>query len=323
MPRGCGSFSLIGTEGRQAGVYPLRCRSWRCPSCSRRKTRATAARIAGGIRRGETRWFTLTSPAGEDFTTSYDRFQERWHRVLQRIRRKVGDIEFVAVIEPQRRGAAHVHVVYRGRPIPKTWLSQAAAGVGFGRIVDVGTSVDVGVAGYLTKSLAVEIRDPSLAPPPYFHRVRWSRGWGDAVRTWKPRPWAAWHLVAARPALAASSAIARGYEIVELVGADPPDGCDRRPFHRVVPRPALVPWPSPRGGIGEGPKVSPTESGVTDHDAPPSAGPSQPDPLLLALARYVQALDRRYPGGPAEMRRARVDFRANMPAVLHPKDPAA
>lgn len=47
-----------------------------------------------------------------------------------------------------------------------------------------------------------------------------------------------------------------------------------------------------------------------------------PDPLLLALARYVQALDQRYPDGPDQMRDTRLATRANMPTVVHPKDPA-
>ena len=49
----------------------------------------------------------------------------------------------------------------------------------------------------------------------------------------------------------------------------------------------------------------------------PSRSPrlSQPDPLVLALARYVQALDRRYPGGPDQLRRVGLDARANMPTV--------
>jgi hypothetical protein len=47
------------------------------------------------------------------------------------------------------------------------------------------------------------------------------------------------------------------------------------------------------------------------------------DPLLLALARYIQALDQRYPDGPERMRDTRLATRANMPTVLHPKGPAA
>jgi len=34
--------------------------------------------------------------------------------------------------------------------------------------------------------------------------------------------------------------------------------------------------------------------------------PVERDPLVAALARYVEALHRRYPGGPDEMRRERL-----------------
>jgi hypothetical protein len=49
---------------------------------------------------------------------------------------------------------------------------------------------------------------------------------------------------------------------------------------------------------------------------------ARPDPLVLALARYVQALHHRYPKGPKQLRRQGLAARANMPDVLHPKDPA-
>ena len=56
-----------------------------------------------------------------------------------------------------------------------------------------------------------------------------------------------------------------------------------------------------------------------------SARGSEPgDPLIAALARYVEALHRRYPEGPKELRREGLDGRANM-AGMHPpkKDTAA
>jgi len=46
------------------------------------------------------------------------------------------------------------------------------------------------------------------------------------------------------------------------------------------------------------------------------------DPLLLALARYVQALDERYPGGLEQMRSEGLASRANMPNVTPTVDPA-
>jgi hypothetical protein len=56
-----------------------------------------------------------------------------------------------------------------------------------------------------------------------------------------------------------------------------------------------------------------------------SASPTtQTDPLIRALARYVEALHRRYPEGPDEIRRTGLDARAKVsPMVTLPKDPAA
>jgi hypothetical protein len=48
------------------------------------------------------------------------------------------------------------------------------------------------------------------------------------------------------------------------------------------------------------------------------------DPLVAALARYVEALDRRYPGGPDQLRRERLDARAIITRMSdRRRDPAA
>jgi hypothetical protein len=43
-----------------------------------------------------------------------------------------------------------------------------------------------------------------------------------------------------------------------------------------------------------------------------SSGTTASDPLIAALARYVEALQRRYPEGPEQMRREGLDGRANI-----------
>ena len=46
--------------------------------------------------------------------------------------------------------------------------------------------------------------------------------------------------------------------------------------------------------------------------------PRQPvarDPLIAALARYVEALHARYPDGPDQMRKENLDARGNMPRM--------
>jgi hypothetical protein len=52
--------------------------------------------------------------------------------------------------------------------------------------------------------------------------------------------------------------------------------------------------------------------------------PVERDPLIAALARYVEALHRRYPDGPDQMRREGLDGRATITG-MHPrkKDTAA
>lgn len=55
--------------------------------------------------------------------------------------------------------------------------------------------------------------------------------------------------------------------------------------------------------------------------APP---PVERDPLVAALARYVEALHRRYPDGPEQMRREGLDARAKVSQMVRiAKDPAA
>ena len=47
------------------------------------------------------------------------------------------------------------------------------------------------------------------------------------------------------------------------------------------------------------------------------------DPLIAALARYVEALHRRYPEGPDQMRRDGLDGRANITGMQPPKKDTA
>lgn len=52
--------------------------------------------------------------------------------------------------------------------------------------------------------------------------------------------------------------------------------------------------------------------------------PAERDPLIAALARYVEALHRRYPDGPDQMRREGLDGRAKVSVMVRrSKDPAA
>jgi hypothetical protein len=47
----------------------------------------------------------------------------------------------------------------------------------------------------------------------------------------------------------------------------------------------------------------------------PALSPIARDPLIAALARYVEALHARYAEGPDQMRRESLDARGNMPRM--------
>jgi len=51
--------------------------------------------------------------------------------------------------------------------------------------------------------------------------------------------------------------------------------------------------------------------------------PGGTDPLIAALARYVEAFHRRYPEGPEQMRREGLDGRANITGMHPPKKDTA
>ena len=51
--------------------------------------------------------------------------------------------------------------------------------------------------------------------------------------------------------------------------------------------------------------------------------PAERDPLIAALARYVDAIHRRYPEGPEQMRRESLDGRANITGMDSPKKDTA
>jgi hypothetical protein len=215
----CGTFSLVGLDGDRCGIYPLRCKRWACQHCGPRKVRATLARTRAGMALGTCRFFTLTSPGAEDAETSYAEFPVRWKRFRMRLERRFGRIEYLGVVEAQKRGAAHIHVIYRGSFIPQQWLSRVAAECGFGRIADIRRS-NPRLMAYISKYLTKELSDPTAAPPRYFRRVRWSRGWCSWEKLRRAVPWTRWWIADAVPAHAAIDAARRGLEVEEVVADD-------------------------------------------------------------------------------------------------------
>jgi hypothetical protein len=85
--------------------------------------------------------------------SSIEYIRETWRKMRVSLRRFLGKpIEFIAVLELQRSGMAHLHVLV-GSYLPQEWLSKAWQGVGGGRVVDI-RCVDVHrISAYLSKYL--------------------------------------------------------------------------------------------------------------------------------------------------------------------------
>jgi hypothetical protein len=223
----CGGLSLVGVDGATAAVYPLRCGCWRCPKCGSRKVKYTRERIRGGLGLGRTRFLTLTSPGQESVVDSLELLARRWKAFHRRLTRRVGHIEYLAVVELQKRGSPHLHVLVRGPLVSGVWVRQAAVAVGFGKQSDI-RPAPPGIAGYLTKAIGPNTSGDLL--PAHFRRVRWSAGWSLPLPRRFRRAWQAWYIAFAETRRTAASAVQRGYRLVELVHGPP----DRYPSTRPV-----------------------------------------------------------------------------------------
>lgn len=230
----CQEQSVVGLHGRHARVSALRCRRWSCVYCAPRLRRKMVARALAGFASGErVRMLTLTSPGDEDPERSYDELRARWKRLRERIRRRFPAIrfEYFAVTERQRRGHAHLHVLFRGGYLHQPWLSGAAAQAGFGWIVDVrpvGKAAGRYVAKYLGKEMGSAPEALGIGPLPKWHRrATWSSGWAPAFAE-RGREWRAalrafgWWIANSRPLLIVDRLQVLGYEIDALDYGDAP-----------------------------------------------------------------------------------------------------
>jgi hypothetical protein len=206
----CGFSSVVGFQGGTCVVLPMRCHTWRCPRCGPVRRLAEEARIRAGLVPGETCLFTVTSPPDESPSASYQAFPRRWKRLHRTLVRLLGRFEYAAVVEPQRRGAAHVHVLARVAPPTTASLRHAALNAGFGRVVHVRPSHG-GHPAYLGKGLTGPLADA----PSHFRRVRYSRHWAPRPDTQWGRSWANWAVTDAPPPIVAAQLRARGYEVVD------------------------------------------------------------------------------------------------------------
>lgn len=197
---GCGDFSIIGPVKRQAekiGYKRLMCGRYGCFRCRPRKLRRVRARIAQiATEKKLLKFVTLTlDPKKIPESVRSDRYlRETWRKMRVLLARRFGrSIDFIGVLEFQKSGLAHLHVLVAVY-IPQDWLSSAWQSVGGGQIVDI-RYVDVQrIAGYLTRYLTGDKVVHTLSLIPSRARIfTCSR----SIVFWGPKQQTGWQLAQA------------------------------------------------------------------------------------------------------------------------------
>lgn len=158
----CARGTVIGpARDVPGGKLHLRadCRRLGCPRCGRKRATIYRRAIAEHAREKKLqRFMTLTLDPkkleGSEDSITYLRGCFSKFRVY--LGRRYEVVSFVAIVELQKSGLAHLHVLVSCF-IPQAWISESWQAVGGGRIVDI-RFVDIhNVAAYLTKYVTKEV----------------------------------------------------------------------------------------------------------------------------------------------------------------------
>lgn len=131
----------------------FRCKSWNCETCGPHK--ASRFRHQAGVwaeKRGLNRLVTLTLDPKKLGVDPYAYLSRLWRKFRVYLTREYGSVSFLWVMELQRNGNPHLHILVN-KFLHQAWLSRTWDALGGGRIVDV-RYVDIHrVRGYLAKYL--------------------------------------------------------------------------------------------------------------------------------------------------------------------------
>lgn len=170
-------------KGRDTiGYKRLLCGTYRCPRCRPKKlrhVRSCIAKAAGELRLTRLATLTLDKKRIRAAVPSDRHIRECWRKMRVVLARRYGNsVPFIAILEFQKSGKAHLHVLV-GIYIPQRWLSKAWQGIGGGRIVDI-RYVDVHrVAGYVASYLTNDkVKHTLTLLPPRARIFSCSRGIG-------------------------------------------------------------------------------------------------------------------------------------------------
>jgi len=142
---GCGNFSVVGPVKGKPGMFgysSLFCKSYRCNRCRNPKLKKVRSRIAEIASEHKLRRMATLTLDPERIPRKYRNKTDRYIRSLWRMMRVLlsrecgKSLSFVGVLEFQKNGNAHLHVLL-GQYIEQEWLSKAWQSIGGGKVVDI------------------------------------------------------------------------------------------------------------------------------------------------------------------------------------------
>ena len=146
-----GAWFYANTETGE--MVPFRCKSWNCDECGPRKAKRFRHQVGvWAEKRKLNRLVTVTLDPKKLGSDPYAYLSRCWHKFGIYLARRYGKVSFIWVMELQRNGNPHLHILV-DRFIPQAWLSRTWDAIGGGKIVDA-RRIDVQrIRPYLAKYL--------------------------------------------------------------------------------------------------------------------------------------------------------------------------
>jgi hypothetical protein len=173
----CGRLTLLGISAKANGVgrfFKVTCKCWDCPQCGPRKANRVRRSIGQASEQHKlTTLLTLTLDPSKLSGRDSTRFiNEVFADFRIYMKRRLGlNPKYIRVLEHQGNGNAHLHILLNCY-LKQSWVSDAWAALGGGKVVDI-RRVDMHRAShYLSKYLTKEML---MSAPKRTRRVTTSR----------------------------------------------------------------------------------------------------------------------------------------------------
>ncbi len=159
----CGRWTVFGKVNTDNGevirVVRLGCKCWTCPRCGPKRAKQLRAAIAKKATELKLNRFLTLTLDHKSCTPdeSLKHIRSCWNKFRTYLKREYGQsITFISVLEPQKSGHAHLHILV-DRYIDQRWISNKWRAVGGGPMVDI-RQVDIHrISAYLSKYLTKEL----------------------------------------------------------------------------------------------------------------------------------------------------------------------